>query len=209
MFTRSQMMVANEQWRAATLPIDVSGAEIQRVLKSGGVGAVKGAGGSSPVLYVNLSEVQELVKQFAEGEGEEVIVNSFVLLAEGAMVSSEDPRLAKVSQIIDLGGMGLNLNTAILKRVYTVFEANYPECLDKFILFPVGRFMAAAAYGLLSFVNEKTRAKFVPTDDLDIVCAELGLDRAELGDTALHEFVKKKGEGVGDELESEFGLDEK
>ena len=193
MFTRSQMMVANEQWRAATLPIDVSGAEIQRVLKSGGVGAVKGAGGSSPFLYVNLSEVQELVKQFAEG----------------AMVSSEDPRLAKVSQIIDLGGMGLNLNTAILKRVYKVFEANYPECLDKFILFPVGRFMATAAYGLLSFVNEKTRAKFVLTNDLDVVCAELGLDRAELGDTALHEFVKKKGEGVGDELESEFGLDEK
>jgi len=33
---------------------------------------------------------------------------------------------------------------------------------------------------LLSFVNEKTQRKFVITDDLDVVCNELGWKKAEV-----------------------------
>ncbi len=33
---------------------------------------------------------------------------------------------------------------------------------------------------LLSFVNKNTRDKFIITDDLDLVCKELGWDKAEV-----------------------------
>ncbi|GMI32954.1 hypothetical protein TeGR_g10209, partial [Tetraparma gracilis] len=81
-----------------------------------------------------------------------------------------------------------------------------------FVLYPVGRFMATAAYGLLSFVNEKTRSKFVLTDDLSVVCAELGLSEAEVADAGgVQAYVKKAGvwgdkEKVEKELDEEFGL---
>jgi hypothetical protein len=33
---------------------------------------------------------------------------------------------------------------------------------------------------LLSFVNKKTRDKFIITDDLDVVCKELGWNKTEI-----------------------------
>ncbi len=33
---------------------------------------------------------------------------------------------------------------------------------------------------LLSFVNKKTREKFIITDDLDVVCTELGWNKTEV-----------------------------
>jgi hypothetical protein len=43
------------------------------------------------------------------------------------------------------------------------------------------RLMVRAANAMLSFVNEHTREKFVITDDLDLVCIELGWDANEVG----------------------------
>jgi hypothetical protein len=53
---------------------------------------------------------------------------------------------------------------------------------------------------LLSFVNEQTQKKFVITDNLDIVCQELGWDKAEVEECGgVTEFMHKH-EKAGDSL---------
>jgi hypothetical protein len=45
---------------------------------------------------------------------------------------------------------------------------------------------------LLSFVNEQTQKKFVITDNLDIVCQELGWDKEEVEECGgVTEFMHK------------------
>jgi hypothetical protein len=46
----------------------------------------------------------------------------------------------------------------------------------------------------LSFVNEDTRRKFVLTDDLNVLCKELGFDKAEIGKCGgVSKFVEMHG----------------
>lgn len=53
---------------------------------------------------------------------------------------------------------------------------------------------------LLSFVNEQTQKKFIITDNLDIVCQELGWDKAEVEECGgVTEFMHKH-EKAGDSL---------
>ena len=108
--------------------------------------------------------------------------------------ASPNPSAPKVSQLIDLGSIGLNFSPSILKQVYQVFESNYPETLNHFIIYPVNRFVAAGIYGVLSFINEKTRKKFIVTDRIEVVCEHLGLREDEVGQD-LGEFMRTKSAG--------------
>lgn len=47
-------------------------------------------------------------------------------------------------------------------------------------MYPVSPMLAATSRTLLSFVNEKTQRKFVITNNLAVVCEELGWDQREV-----------------------------
>ncbi len=51
-----------------------------------------------------------------------------------------------------------------------ILVSDYPETLEKMVMYPVPRVMASAVNVMLNFVNENTRKKFVITDDLLVVC---------------------------------------
>jgi hypothetical protein len=65
-------------------------------------------------------------------------------------------------------------------QIYAAFEPNYPETLEKMIMYPISRTVAFMARTLLSFVNERTQKKFILTDSLDKICDELGWDKSEV-----------------------------
>ena len=48
------------------------------------------------------------------------------------------------------------------------------------MIYLVSKLLVKAVNAMLSFVNEHTRKKFVITDDLDVVCDELGWDVSEI-----------------------------
>lgn len=54
------------------------------------------------------------------------------------------------------------------------------ETLEKMVLYPVPRIMVRVVNAMLSFVNEHTRKKFIITDDLFLVCKELGWNLKEI-----------------------------
>ena len=57
---------------------------------------------------------------------------------------------------------------------------------------PVPRIMVRAVNAMLSFVNEHTRKKFVITDDLQLVCKELGWNLKEIeGCGGVNGYMKK------------------
>ena len=68
----------------------------------------------------------------------------------------------------------------MLKKIYNVFEPNYPETLCKMVMYPVSTMLGTTARTLLNFVNEKTQRKFVITSSLSVVCEELGWDQREV-----------------------------
>jgi len=191
------MLTQQQEWRSTNIPVDRQDSGIVRVLRSGGVGSVLHPAASTtspsknaqtPFLYVNLATVQSLnAEMVAEGNenGADLIVSAFVSLTEECLDSSASPLAPKVSQLIDLGAIGMNFSPVILKKVYYTFEANYPETLSHFVIYPVNRFIAAGINGVLGFINEKTKSKFVITDDLNVVCETLGIPRDQVsGDLA-------------------------
>lgn len=68
----------------------------------------------------------------------------------------------------------------MLKKIYNVFEPNYPETLCKMVMYPVSTMLGTTARTLINFVNEKTQRKFVITNSLNVVCEELGWDQKEV-----------------------------
>ena len=80
----------------------------------------------------------------------------------------------------------------------------------KYILFPscgcFSFFQSTTAKTLLSFVNEKTKKKFLITNQMDAVCKELGWDKAEVEECGgVTEFMHKH-EKAGDTLLFEWRM---
>ena len=110
------------------------------------------------------------------------VVQAFVIYTETLLSRSPDPRSPKTSQFIDLTGVNLKqgFRVNILKKLYRTFEPNYPETLERMVLYPVPKALVSVVNAMLSFVNEHTRKKFVITDDLFVVCKELGWNLKEI-----------------------------
>ncbi|KAL7526706.1 hypothetical protein ACHAXR_001609, partial [Thalassiosira sp. AJA248-18] len=128
----------------------------------------------APVVYIDFAKLQAMG---AESESLSVdVVQAFVVYTETLLSKSPDPRRPKTSQFVDLTGVSIKqgLQPGVLKKLYATFEPNYPETLEKMVLYPVPRIMVRAVNAMLSFVNEHTRKKFIITDDLQLVCKELG-----------------------------------
>lgn len=98
---------------------------------------------------------------------------------------------------IDLSDVSITSGFRVenLKKIYSVFEPNYPETLSKMVMYPVSTMLGTTARTLLSFVNEKTQKKFVITNSLDKVCEELGWSKAEVEECGgIAQFMEKHEE---------------
>mmetsp|Transcript_4374 Transcript_4374/g.8521 ORF Transcript_4374/g.8521 Transcript_4374/m.8521 type:complete len:374 (+) Transcript_4374:231-1352(+) len=173
------MIQEHEAWRDAKFPIDLTKQGLQDVFKAKAVAEVDIEHEDlPPTVYVNFKALQALE---ADHDPQDV-VDAFIVYTETLLSRSEDPRKPKAAQFIDLSGVSISsgLRVDILKQVYAAFEPNYPETLHKMVMYPVSSMVKKTAGMLLSFVNENTQKKFVITDDLDIVCKELGWDKADV-----------------------------
>jgi hypothetical protein len=73
----------------------------------------------------------------------EDVVAAFVIFTERMLAKAKDPRNPKTCQFIDLSGVGITSGFRVetLKKIYKVFEPNYPETLFKMVMYPVSTLM--------------------------------------------------------------------
>jgi len=176
-----KMMQDNEAWKRQAFPIDLKREGLQKILKSRAISEIDiKHEGLPPTVYVDYSKLQAL----EEGCSAQDVVDAFVLFTETLLSRSSDPRNPRTCQFIDLSdatrSITSGLRVTILRQIYAVFEPNYPETLEKMIMYPVSKLVRRTTSMLLSFVNKKTRDKFIITDDLDVVCKELGWNKTEI-----------------------------
>eukprot|EP00984_Skeletonema_dohrnii_P031445 scaffold23959_cov114-Skeletonema_dohrnii-CCMP3373.AAC.2 len=174
------MIQAHERWRNDFFPIDLTNPSLQQVMKAHAVSEVDiGEGGHAAVVYIDFAKLQMM----ATGQDLSLdVVQAFVVYTETLLSRSPDPRRPKTSQFVDLTGVNLKqgFKVNMLKKLYRTFEPNYPETLEKMVMYPVPKALVSVMNAMLSFVNEHTRKKFVITDDLFVVCRELGWNLKEI-----------------------------
>eukprot|EP00574_Skeletonema_japonicum_P006674 CAMPEP_0201714288 /NCGR_PEP_ID=MMETSP0593-20130828/838_1 /ASSEMBLY_ACC=CAM_ASM_000672 /TAXON_ID=267983 /ORGANISM="Skeletonema japonicum, Strain CCMP2506" /LENGTH=427 /DNA_ID=CAMNT_0048203555 /DNA_START=23 /DNA_END=1306 /DNA_ORIENTATION=+ len=174
------MIQAHERWRNDFFPIDLTNPSLQQVMKAHAVSEVDiGEGGHAAVVYIDFAKLQMM----ATGQDLSMdVVQAFVVYTEALLSRSPDPRRPKTSQMVDLTGVNLKqgFKVNMLKKMYRTFEPNYPETLEKMVMYPVPKALVSVVNAMLSFVNEHTRKKFVITDDLFVVCKELGWNLKEI-----------------------------
>jgi hypothetical protein len=174
-----KMMQLHEQWRVETFPIDLTRDGVQEVLRLKAVAEIDTQQNSNfpPTVYINFSKLQSM-----ESISPDDVTKAFVIFTELMLQRSKDPRAPKTCQLIDLSGVTISsgFRVDMLKKIYKVFEPNYPETLSKMVMYPVSTMLATTAKTLLNFVNEKTQKKFVITNSLARVCEELGWDQREV-----------------------------
>lgn len=181
----------HEQWKSDIFPIDLTRDGVQEVLRLKAVAEIDTEQNSDipPTVYVNFSKLTSV-----ESISPDDVTKAFVIFTEMMLARAKDPRNPKTCQFIDLSGVTISsgIRADMLKKIYNVFEPNYPETLHKMVMYPVSTMLATTARSLLSFVNEKTRKKFVITNSLSTVCEELGWDQREVeGCGGVTEFMHK------------------
>lgn len=185
------MLQTHEAWKETTFPIDISQTGVHNILKAKAISEVDvRQDGCPPTVYVNFRKIQELESSCLQ----EDVVSAFIVYTELLLSRASNPRIPKACQFIDLSGTKITrgLNAGLLKKIYAVFEPNYPETLHKMVMYPVSRVVRKTANVLLGFVNQKTREKFVITDDLSVVCQELGWDKTEVEECGdIMQFMQK------------------
>ncbi|CAB9529316.1 SEC14-like 1 (Saccharomyces cerevisiae) [Seminavis robusta] len=194
------MQQQHEQWKSEIFPIDLTKAGLQEIFKQKAICEINihEIKDFPPTVYINYGKLQQMEKA-GEITADEV-VEAFIIFTERLLAHSNDPRNPKTCQFIDLSGVSITggFRVETLKRIYKIFEPNYPETLFKMVMFPVSSMVGLTARSLLSFVNEKTQSKFLITNSLDKVCEELGWEKRDVDDCGgIKEFMEKH-EKVGD-----------
>lgn len=184
------MIQAHERWRNEFFPIDLTEPSLQTVLKAHAVSDIDVGdddGGVAAAVYIDFAKLQSLraVESDSENSNDTLsmdVIKAFVVYTETLLARAPDPRRPKTCQFVDLTGVSLKqgMNARLLKKLYGTFEPNYPETLEKLVLYPVPKIMASVVNATFSFVNENTRKKFIITDDLVVVCKELGWNIKEI-----------------------------
>ena len=79
------------------------------------------------------------------------VVKAFVVYTETLLSKQPGPRSPKTSQFVDLSGVSIKqgLQPGVLKKLYATFEPNYPETLEKMVLYPVPRMMVKVVNAML------------------------------------------------------------
>ena len=194
----------HERWRSEFFPIDLTEMKLQQLLHSHAVSIIDPSRHGNinegkdnhqfddgddnvvaPVVYIDFNILQQHIMIGPDTDTlSDDVIRAFVIYTETLLSNSPDPRCPTTSQFVDLSGVslrdGLLRTPGVLKKLYEIFEPNYPETLDKMILYPVPKLMVRAVNAMLSFVNEHTRKKFVLTDDINLVCNVLGWDKNEI-----------------------------
>jgi len=174
-----KMLQEHENWKNGIFPIDLTRDGVQEVLRLKAVAEIDTQADEStpPTVYVNFSKLQAV-----ESISPDDVCKAFIIFTEMMLARSKDPRNPKACQFIDLSGVTISsgFRVDMLKKIYNVFEPNYPETLSKMVMYPVSTMLATTARTLLNFVNEKTQRKFVITNSLAVVCEELGWDQKEV-----------------------------
>eukprot|EP00934_Nitzschia_sp_Nitz4_P002149 Nitzschia sp. Nitz4//scaffold64_size103689//47243//48484//NITZ4_004434-RA/size103689-processed-gene-0.79-mRNA-1//1//CDS//3329556124//2149//frame0 len=174
-----KMLQEHENWKNEMFPIDLTRDGIQEVLRLKAVAEIDTGidNGFPPCVYINYSKLLG-----ADGVSADDVCKAFIVFTELMLARSKDVRSPKTSQLIDLTGISVSTGFRVetLKKIYQLFEPNYPETLSKLVMYPVSNMLATTSRTLLSFVNEKTQRKFVVTNNLSVVCEELGWDQREV-----------------------------
>lgn len=173
-----KMLQDHEQWKSDIFPIDLTRDGVQEVLRLKAVAEIDmEVNNMPPTVYVNFSKLQAV-----ESISPDDVCKAFIIFTEMMLDRAKDPRSPKACQFIDLSGVTISsgFRVDMLKKIYRVFEPNYPETLSKMVMYPVSTMLATTARTLLNFVNEKTQRKFVITNSLAVVCEELGWDQREV-----------------------------
>lgn len=224
------MQQQHEAWKAEVFPIDLTRAGLQEIFKQKAISEIDVEDlhkDFPPTVYINYGKLQQMEKA---GEiTTEDVVDAFIIFTERMLAKSPDPRNPRTCQFIDLSGVSITggFRVETLKRIYKVFEPNYPETLFKMVMFPVSSMVVSqkeckkypqiysapvdplfkkyflfhqslTARSLLNFVNERTQSKFVISNSLEKVCNELGWDQQEVDECGgVMEFMHKH-EKLGD-----------
>ena len=86
-----------------------------------------------------------------------------LFIEETARIADEhpDPMQRRWTVICDCAGLGpTSVPLKFLRRLNAAFEPNYPERLKRTVMLPIPGFVVSCINGMLSFVDETTRAKF-------------------------------------------------
>jgi len=189
-----KMLQDHENWKTQNLPMDLTRDGLQEVLRLKAVAEVDVSEGNDlpPAVYVNLSKLQS-----TDSINFDDVCKAFVIFTEMMLARSKDPRNPQVNQFIDMNDMGVTsgLSTELIRKIYEVFESNYPECLSKMVFYPVSNAIAKTIRQFMKFVNEKTQRKFVITNDLSEVCDAMGWNKEEIDSCGgVKEFMHKHEE---------------
>lgn len=147
-----QMLQEHIQWRESYFPISLTNVGMQRIFRDKVVCEIDLEEDNTemdkipPTVYVNYGRL--LAMQADSKISPEDVVSSFVICTERMLARSADPRHAKTCQFIDLSGMTFSatgFRVDVLKQVYKVFEANYPETLAKMVIYPVSKMLVRTA----------------------------------------------------------------
>jgi len=186
-----KMLQDHENWKTQNLPMDLTRDGLQEVMRLKAVAEVD-VGESKdlpPAVYVNFSKLQTM-----DSINFDDVCKAFVIFTELMLARSEDPRNPQVNQFVDLTGVGVSsgFRTELIRKIYEVFESNYPECLAKMVMYPVSTVLATTIRHMLKFVNENTQNKFVITNNLTEVCDAMGWDQEEIESCGgVKEFMHK------------------
>lgn len=194
-----KLLQDHEAWKSQVLPIDLTRDGIQEVLRLKAVAEIDVGNNEDapPTVYVNFAKL--LV---ADGIASDDVVKAFIIFTEMLLARCKDPRFPKTNQFIDLSGVSMSsgFRVDLIRKIYDVFEPNYPETLGKMVMYPVSTMLSTTAKTLLTFVNEKTQKKFVLSSSLAQVCEELGWDQKEVEECGgVTEFMHKH-EAAGADL---------
>lgn len=174
-----KMLQDHENWKTQNLPMDLTRDGLQEVLRLKAVAEID-VGESRDIpsaVYVNFNKIQSM-----DGISFDDVCKAFVIFTELMLARSKDPRNPKICQFIDMTGVSVSsgFRVELLKKIYEIFEPNYPESLSKMVMYPVSSVLGATIRTVLKFVNENTMKKIVITNNLSVVCEEMGWDQEEV-----------------------------
>jgi hypothetical protein len=157
------LMQAHESWKSSTFPIPLHTPGLQALLRAKAVSEIDiGASVTSPdsdgpvlvpTVYVNYAKLLEL-QTSGEVTGDDVVA-AFVIFTERMLARNSDPKAPKTTQFIDLSGVSLSVSgfrVDTLKKIYGVFEPNYPETLHKMVMYPVSNVLVRRSPATSLFV---------------------------------------------------------
>lgn len=220
------MLEKHEQWREGVFPIDLTSPPLQEILKLKAISEIC-SNTAAPTVYVNYAKL--LAELDASNTTDDVVkafvMYTEILL--GKAPDPTHPQTCQFIDLTGVnisisGGIGFRLD--ILRDIYNTFEPNYPETLHKMVLYPISKTMVSwrrlwlmnpsfccsphycdhyaqsfIIKTFLGFVNSRTLAKIVVTDDLTVVYNELGWDKQEIqASGGWVDFVRKNDKVASD-----------